>query len=96
MRCKDAFYAVIVLPADLASSGAGVLRFTCADWAPHTTGALLLDNALTSFDCHIEHQMDLGTHRVFIGKVVAVKSRDGAPLAYSQRKFCGLQALEGI
>ncbi|MFW0757215.1 flavin reductase [Pseudomonas sp. H11T01] len=39
--------------------------------------------------------MDLGTHTVFIGKVVAVKSREGAPLAYSQRKFCGLQALEG-
>jgi hypothetical protein len=26
----------------------------------------------------------------------AFKSREGAPLAYSQRKFCGLQALEGF
>ncbi|MFJ2366084.1 flavin reductase family protein [Pseudomonas sp. NPDC087697] len=71
-------------------------RFTCADWTPHTTGAPLLDNALASFDCEIAHQMDLGTHTVYVGKVVAVKSREGAPLAYSQRKFCGLQALEGL
>lgn len=71
-------------------------RFACADWTQHTTGAPLLDNALASFDCHIEQQMDLGTHTVFIGKVVAVKSREGAPLAYSHRKFCGLQALEGL
>lgn len=71
-------------------------RFTCADWSHHTTGAPLLDNALASFDCLIEHQMDLGTHTVYVGKVVAVQSRDGAPLAYSQRKFCGLQALEGL
>jgi len=43
------------------------------------------------FDCRIEQQINLDTHTVFVGRVVAVQSREGSPLAYSQRSFCNLK-----
>ncbi|MGH8354350.1 MAG: flavin reductase family protein [Pseudomonas sp.] len=66
-------------------------RFDCADWTRLATEAPVLQAALACFDCRIEQQIDLGTHTVFVGRVIAVQSREGSPLAYSQRSFCNLK-----
>lgn len=46
--------------------------------AVHTaaTGAPVLERAVAWLDCRLGHELDLGSHRLFVGEVVAV---DGPP-----------------
>ena len=48
-------------------------RFEQGSWSELATGAPVLEDALISFDCEIEHIQEVGTHSVFICRVVAIK-----------------------
>jgi flavin reductase (DIM6/NTAB) family NADH-FMN oxidoreductase RutF len=63
-------------------------RFACAQWQREATGAPVLADALASFDCAVQSQFDLGTHTVYIGRVLSASSRDGQPLLYHRRHYC--------
>ncbi|MGM8870425.1 flavin reductase [Psychrobacter sp. 2Y5] len=48
-------------------------RFEQGSWTKLATGAPILEDALVSFDCEIEHIQEVGTHSVLICRVVAIK-----------------------
>lgn len=63
-------------------------RFKHGDWAEITTGAPVLQDALVSFDCQIEQIQTVGTHDIFICRVVAIEqTHQNQSLAYFQRAY---------
>jgi flavin reductase len=63
-------------------------RFLAASWAALKTGAPVLDGALASFDCIIEHVMEAGTHSVLVCSVSDVAIKDsGEALVYFRRNY---------
>ncbi len=48
-------------------------RFVQGSWTRLTTGAPILEDALVSFDCEIEDIQQVGTHSIFMCRVVAIK-----------------------
>jgi flavin reductase (DIM6/NTAB) family NADH-FMN oxidoreductase RutF len=42
------------------------------------TGAPVFDEAIAWMDCEVRHTVDLGTHTLFVGEVVAAEVRDDA------------------
>jgi len=57
-------------------------------WDDGETGAPLVSNATAVFECEMDSAYDAGTHRVFIGRVVAARHGDSEPLVYCNRGFC--------
>ncbi|WP_201592271.1 flavin reductase [Psychrobacter fozii] len=51
-------------------------RFEYGAWTQLVTGAPVLEDALVSFDCEIEHIQEVGTHSVFMCRVVAIKQTE--------------------
>lgn len=49
-------------------------RFKQGSWQSLVTGAPILEDALVSFDCEIEQVQTVGTHSVFMCRVVAIKN----------------------
>ena len=48
-------------------------RFEQGSWSKLATGAPVLEDALVSFDCEIEDIQQVGTHSIFMCRVVAIK-----------------------
>ena len=72
----------------------GEAKFDCASWRTEETGAPVLDNAVSSFDCKLLHDHKVGTHHIFIGAVQAADAAEGRkPLLYHDRKYCAPEAL---
>lgn len=68
----------------------GEARFATRDWAPLTTGAPALSDAVAAFDCRLVEAHDVATHRILIGEVVGLGGAAAAPgtsLIYRQRGF---------
>jgi flavin reductase (DIM6/NTAB) family NADH-FMN oxidoreductase RutF len=60
---------------------AGILLTGVSSHRGEHSGALLLDDALTSFECRTYTRADAGDHTLFVGEVLAVDHvRDGDPL----------------
>ncbi len=57
------------------------------DWNSGSTGMPVLADATASFECEIECSQDAGSHRIFIGRVVAAKRNSIEPLVYCNRAF---------
>lgn len=53
-------------------------RFEHGQWSTLETGAPLLTSALVSFDCTIDAIHTVGTHSVFICKIIAIRNNDAA------------------
>jgi flavin reductase (DIM6/NTAB) family NADH-FMN oxidoreductase RutF len=71
----------------------GEERFDAADWCQLKSGAPVLKNALVSFDCELLQAVEVGTHSLLIGKVVAGQlSADpmGSPLVYHDGQWASL------
>jgi DNA-binding GntR family transcriptional regulator/flavin reductase (DIM6/NTAB) family NADH-FMN oxidoreductase RutF len=51
------------------------------------SGAPLLVDALAHIDCRVREEVEGGTHRVFIGDVLAASAGEGEPLAYYRGGF---------
>jgi flavin reductase len=63
-------------------------RFAAAAWTRGETGAPLLADALTAFDCRITDAIDVGTHKVLICTVVGVAEHGGdTGLTYFGRAY---------
>lgn len=45
--------------------------------AEQVTGAPVLERAVAWLDCAVRHRLDLGSHRLFVGEVVAVAGPEG-------------------
>jgi flavin reductase (DIM6/NTAB) family NADH-FMN oxidoreductase RutF len=61
--------------------------FAAADWHGGATQAPVLDHAAATFECELDTWHDGGTHRIFIGRVVAASISGLVTLAYHHRKF---------
>jgi len=62
-------------------------RFLSGKWDSLNTGSPALVNALVTLDCTIDSHTIHGTHTLYMGRVVAVRSNDAAALVYSQRAY---------
>ena len=67
-------------------------RFEQGSWTQLTTGAPILEDALVSFDCEIEDIQQVGTHSIFMCRVVAInhgEQQDGQEesLVYFNRAY---------
>jgi len=66
----------------------GEARFQAGSWSTLITGAPILDNALSSFDCRVIKMFDESTHHAFLCEVLAVRERsDGQALVYLNGAF---------
>ena len=86
-------FAVNVLSADdvaIAETFAGrtkvepEARFQSGNWRAGDTGAPILDDALSVFDCQLEKAIDFASHVILIGRVVRtwIGPDEGPPLVY--------------
>ncbi|AOA59114.1 flavin reductase family protein [Acinetobacter larvae] len=63
-------------------------RFACGTWTALKTGAPVLEDALVSFDCQIDQIQEVGTHTIFICRIVAIqKSQHNQGLVYFNRAY---------
>lgn len=57
------------------------------DWRQGRTGAPRIADALAVFECETDAAYDAGTHRIFVGRVVAAHRGASDPLVYCNRTF---------
>jgi flavin reductase (DIM6/NTAB) family NADH-FMN oxidoreductase RutF len=57
----------------------------------HHTGAPILPDVLTWFDCSVHERFDAGDHMILVGRVEAFASRQGEPLVYGRGQYRALQ-----
>lgn len=63
-------------------------RFALAEWEVLATGAPVLKDAVSVFDCEIIDTKDLETHRVLFGRVTGLRVGDSLrPLLYHDRSY---------
>ena len=63
-------------------------RFEHGAWTTLATGAPILEDALVSFDCEIEDIQQVGTHSIFMCRVVAIKQGESdESLVYFNRSY---------
>lgn len=66
-------------------------------WAVQTatTGAPVFEDAIAWLDCEVRHELDLGTHTLFVGEVVAAQINDDearpASMADTRMKYGGVK-----
>ncbi|SLN63883.1 NADH:FAD oxidoreductase [Oceanibacterium hippocampi] len=66
-------------------------RFTTCDWDTLATGAPALAGALVNFDCEVESEVNVGTHTIYFGRVVALRrAENGPPLLYHDGNYAAL------
>lgn len=65
-----------------------VERFKYGGWTELKTGAPVLEDSLASFDCQIEQIQAVGTHDIFICRVVAIQqTQQDHSLVYFNRTY---------
>ncbi|MBE7197665.1 MAG: flavin reductase [Parafilimonas terrae] len=71
-------------------------RFHDRDWTSLATGAPALPGAVASFDCQVAKVVEVNSHTLFIGHVVALAlaERAGEPLLYCDGRFRSLDRPE--
>jgi flavin reductase len=86
-----------VLAAQFAGGSADMeARYAAGDWAAMPSGAQALTDAIVSFDCQLLEARLVGTHHIFIGRVVGLRSRpDGNALVYFDRNYVHVPAQIG-
>lgn len=97
---KSGCFAVNILSSasvELATVFAGLgedpeaSRFDTGDWTRLSTGVPILSNALVALDCKLNSSLVKGSHRVFFGDVVDIRTTSGEPLLYTDRRFAVVQ-----
>lgn len=62
---------------------------------PHRTaeeGAILIEDTLGHFHCRVVSEHDIGTHTIFVGRILSGSVGSGAPLIYYDANFGTLAA----
>lgn len=67
-----------------AGSVKGVERFATAQWEQGTQDVPLLGAAIGALECVLHHHQVVGTHGLFIGRIVATRGGHGDPLVNFQ------------
>ena len=63
-------------------------RYAAAHWVDMPSGSQALADAMVSFDCRLVEAKMVGTHNIFIGQVIGIRSRpDGEALLYFDRNY---------
>jgi flavin reductase (DIM6/NTAB) family NADH-FMN oxidoreductase RutF len=65
-------------------------RFQGLRWAPAATGSPILEDVLGWIDCVTEEVIDVGDHRVLIGRVTGVHAGHGRPLLFFRGRYARL------
>lgn len=73
-------------------AGAGAVpmpeRFTHSEWGSMVTGVPYSKDAVLSLDCEVVEAMEIGTHSIFLAKVLASAQADESdPLVYCRRSY---------
>lgn len=69
----------------------GPARYDGADWDSAVTGARLLRDAPTAFDCTVEEKIDRATHSIIIGRIHAIRTTpDAGALIYWNGQYRSL------
>lgn len=69
-------------------------KFAGVDWYPGRHNVPVLENAVATLECQTEQRIHSGDHEIFIGRVLRVDQRDGAPLIFHRGQFAQIgQAL---
>lgn len=68
----------------------GIDRFDLGQWDCGPTGSPLLADAICSMDCELLMHQSVGSHGVFIGRVVGTRHFAGAPLVNFQGQLVAL------
>jgi len=63
---------------------------TIGDWTTLTGGSPILADGLVSLDCELDTSIARGTHRIFLGHVIDVRTTRGEPLVYTGRGYAVL------
>ncbi len=74
----------------LAKRFSGKLRdnqFEGVDYFVDHTGAAVLRGSLAHLDCEVTEEHHVGSHSIFIGKVLSIATDAGAPLGYFAGDF---------
>ena len=83
------------LSTAFASKLSSAERFEQGSWTELATGAPILADALVSFDCEIEDIQQVGTHSIFMCRVVAInQSEQQDSLVYFNRAYHQLAQVE--
>jgi flavin reductase len=100
----NGFFAVNLLAAEhraYAETFAGRPRegkpfdFANHEWREGDTGLPLVKDATAVFECETHDCLDAGTHRIFIGRVLAAHRGKPEPLVYCNRAFGRIVNHEG-
>lgn len=62
-------------------------NFDSARWDTLVTGSPLLVGSVGRFDCELSTVLEVGSHTVLFGTVVAADSSNGTPLLYARRSY---------
>ena len=69
-------------------------KFDCGTWTAGAAGDPMLDGALCSFDCTVLHEINCGSHYIFIGEVEQIALSEGdQALVYANRGYNNAQPL---
>lgn len=60
----------------------GLDRFQGIGWNSGQYGVPLLDGVLAAIECQVERRIPVGDHDIFIGRMVATRVAEGAPLVH--------------
>ena len=62
-------------------------RFQGVPWASGQTGAPLLTGALAAIECQVEQRVPAGDHDIFIGRMLAARVEESAPLLHFRGQY---------
>jgi flavin reductase (DIM6/NTAB) family NADH-FMN oxidoreductase RutF len=65
----------------------GLDKFKGIAWRTGQTGVPLIDCALTTIECETHQRITSGDHDILVGRVVATRVGDGAPLIYYASRY---------
>ncbi len=70
-------------------------KFDCATWIKGAAGDPILDGALAAYDCKVEHEINCGSHHIFVGTVQEVALTEGeSALIYANRGYATVSGAE--
>ena len=71
----------------------GAERYQGADWKILVSGAPVLTDGLSAVDCFVEEVIERHSHAIILGRIVAVETRGGSSLVYSNGKYGSFEDL---
>ena len=67
-------------------------RFEGVAWTPGETGVPLIYDVLAALECQVEQRIPVGDHDIFVGRLVASRVSEGAPLLHFAGGYRKLQS----